>query len=81
VASSPQPGNQLENRRSENNEMSGRMWKAVETSLGKIWIGKAKGVRSKGRNREEMREKGKEKVGERKNSRDQESGREVGDLG
>ena len=57
--------------------MSKRIWEAVETSSGKIRMGKAK----EGRSREEMRGKEKEKAEERKNGRDQESGRGVGDLG
>ena len=61
--------------------MSRRICEAVETSSGKIGIGKAEGGRSKGRSRRETREKEKEKVEERKNSRDQESSRGVGDLG
>jgi len=48
-----QSQNQLENRRSENNKMSRRVWKTVEASTRKIGMGKIKGRRSKRRERGE----------------------------
>ena len=42
----------MENRGSENDEVSGEVWKAVETSIRKIRVGETKRRRSKGRNRE-----------------------------
>jgi len=61
IVSMPQPRDRLENRRDENNEMSRRMWKTVETSTREVRMGKAEGRRSKERSRKEMRRKGQEK--------------------
>jgi len=58
VASTSQPRNRLENWGSENDEVSGGMWKAVETGTGKIRIGEIKGGRSEGRSRKEVGGKG-----------------------
>jgi len=55
----------LEDGRSENNKVSGRMWEAVETSSGKIGTGKTKGERSKERSRKEIREERQEKKTEK----------------
>ena len=41
----------MENRESENDEVSGGVWKVVETSIRKIGVGETKRRRSKGRNR------------------------------
>ena len=49
LASLAQPQNQLEDRRSENNKMSKRVWKTVEASARKIAVGKIKERRSKRR--------------------------------
>jgi len=51
MASTPQSRHRLENGRSENDEVSGRMWEAVETSSEEIRIRKAEGGRGKGRSR------------------------------
>jgi len=47
MASTPQSRNRLENQRSENDEVSRGMWKAVETGIGKVRMGETKGGRSK----------------------------------
>ena len=39
----------MENRRSQNDEVSGRVWKAVEMGAREIRVGKAKERGSKGR--------------------------------
>ena len=66
MTSMPQSRNRLEDRRSENDKMSRRMWEAVETSLGEIGIGKAEEGRSKGRSEEETRGKRQEKKTKKK---------------
>jgi len=51
----------LENRRSEDDEMSREMWEAVETGareVREVRVGKAEGRRSKGRGGKEEREEG-----------------------
>ena len=61
--------------------MSGRMWETVETSPGKIRMGKAEGGESKGRGREKMRgERQKKKAEKRENDRSKESGKRMGNL-
>ena len=59
VASTLQPRNRLENRKSENDEMLRGVWKAVETSTGEVSIGETKEVRSKKRSGKEAGEKNK----------------------
>ena len=82
VANMPQSRNRLENGRSENDKMSGRMWEAVEISLEKIRMEKAKGGRSKRRSRKETKGERQEKETEKgENNRNKESGRRMGDLG
>jgi len=48
----------LENRRSEDDEVPRRMWKAVETGTREVGVEKAEGRRSKGRSWKEEKEKG-----------------------
>ena len=43
----PQPGDWLENKESKNNEMSRRVWEAVETKVGKVRLAKVKEGRKK----------------------------------
>ena len=77
----PQSENRLENRRSENDKVFGRMWEVVETSSGEIRMEKAEGGRSKGRNREETRGERQEKETEkREDNGSKESSRRMGDL-
>jgi len=72
----------LENRRSENDKVSRRMWEVVEISSGEIRIRKAEEGRSKRRNREETREERQKKETEkREDDGSKESGRRIGDLG
>ena len=54
MASMSQPRNRLENRGSENDEISGGMWKVVETGTGEIRIGETNRGRSKERSRKEV---------------------------
>jgi len=56
-----QSRNRLENKRGENDEMSGRMQKAVEASSKEVGMGKTEGGESKERSGKEKREKEKEK--------------------
>ena len=71
----------MENGRSQNDEVSRRVWKAVKTGAREIRVGKAKGRGSKGRSWEKERRKGEEK--ENKKGEDnggEESGRGIGDM-
>ena len=71
----------MENRRSENDEVSGRMWEVVETSPGKIKVGKAEGGESKRRSRKEIRgERQEKKTEKREDDGSKESGRRMRDL-
>ena len=82
VVNMPQSRDRLENGRSKNDEVSRRMWKAVETSSGEIGMGKAEGERRKGRSREETRRERQEKKTEkREDNGSEESSRRIGDLG
>ena len=57
------------------------MWKTVETSAGKIRMGKAERRGSKERSREEERRKGQEEETEKgKDNGSKESGRRMGDM-
>ena len=61
----------MENRRSEDDEVPARVWKAVETQARKIGVAKTKRRRGKGRSRKETgreRRKIEEKTEKRKNS-------------
>ena len=72
----------MENRRSKDDEVSGRVWKAVETSTGKIGVEEAERRRSKGRSRQKKRRKGeKEKAEERENNGNKKDSRRVGNMG
>jgi len=53
----------LEDRRSKNDEVSGRMWKAIETKVEKIWIAeeKEKEKKENKENKERKEEEEKEK--------------------
>ena len=57
MASMSQPRNRLENRGSENDEISGGIWKVVETSTGEIRMGETNRGRSKEKSRKEAGEK------------------------
>ena len=75
MASLSQPRDQLEDRGSENDEMSRRVQKAMKTGAGKVRVAKAKGSRKKMGKMGNEEEKGEE------NGRGKESSREIGDLG
>ena len=47
----------MENREGQDDEMSGGMWKAVETGTREIGVGKAEGGRSKRRGGKKIRRK------------------------
>ena len=53
MASALQSRDRLEDRRSKDDAVPGEMWQTVETNIGKVRMGKAKGGRGKGRSREE----------------------------
>ena len=48
----------MENRRSQNDEVSGGVWEIVETSAREIGVGEAKGRRGKERSGKKERRKG-----------------------
>jgi len=59
----------LENRGSEDDEVSREMWEAMETDAGEIRLGEAERRRSKGRSRkEERRERSEEEVEKREDN-------------
>jgi len=77
----PQFRNRLEDRRSKDDKMPRRMWKAVKASAGKVRMGKTEGGGNKGRSRKEMRGKTKTKETKKgKSSRGEKSGRGMGNL-
>ena len=55
----------MEDRGGQNDKVSRRMWKAVETGVREVRMGEAEGRRSKGRSREKERGKGKEEKTEK----------------
>jgi len=72
----------LEDGRSKDNEVPRGVWQTVETNIGKVGVGKAKGGGSKERRREEMRGERQEKETKKgKNNGGEESGQRVGNLG
>ena len=72
----------MENGRSQNDEMSRRVWKVVKTSTREIRVGKAKGRGSEGRSWEKERRKGEENENEKgEDNGGEESGRGMGDMG
>jgi len=74
----------LENRGGQDDEMSGGMWEAVETSTRKIRVGKIEGRRGKRGSREEeggKREGKEEEIEERENHGGKESSRGVENMG
>jgi len=58
VACSLQSWNWLKNRRGEDDKLSRRVWKAVETKAGKVRVAEAERGREKGRKRKEVRREG-----------------------
>jgi len=77
-----QSRNRLENRQSENDEISRRVWKAVEARSGKIRMGKTEEGGSKRRSRKKMGGKGKNaKAEERKDDGSKENSRGMENLG
>ena len=72
----------MEDGRSKDDKMLGRVWKAVEDDIGKIGVAETKGGRSKGGGRKIIgRRRKEEEVEERKDSESKENSRRVGDLG
>ena len=71
----------MENGEGENDEVSGGMWKAVETSTGKVGIGETKGRRGKRRGRKkEGRKRKEEETKKREDDGSKESGRGMGNI-
>ena len=85
MACSLQSWDQLENRRSKDDEVPERMWEAVEAEAGKVRVVETKRRReerrSKKKTRREGTEKRKEKSKERKENGSEESSRKMGNLG
>jgi len=82
MASLPQSRDRLENRRSEDDEMSRGMWEIVETSARKIRVGKAKEERSKRRSGEKEGREGEEEETEKeKDNGGEEGNRGMGNIG
>ena len=81
MASSLKPRDQLEDRRSENDEMLRRVWKAMEIGIGEVWLVEAKGRRGKRESREKTGRAGNEKEKGEGNSRSKKNSRGMGDLG
>ena len=59
--SKPQSWDWLEDRRGEDNKMSGRMWEAVEIKTRKIWMEKTEERREERESKKEIGEGRKEK--------------------
>ena len=57
MASMPQSRNRLENGRGKNNEVSGRVWKAVEAGSEEVRLGETERGRREAGSRKEKREK------------------------
>ena len=70
----------MENGRSENDEMSRRVWEAVETSTGEVGVGEAK-RRSKRRGQEKERRKEEEENEKMEDNGGEKSSRGMGDMG
>ena len=72
----------MENRGSQDDKVSRRMWKAVEASTREVRMGETKGTRGKGREGEKKRGKEEEEEIEKgKNSGSKESSRGMGNMG
>ena len=81
MVSMSQSRNRLENRRSEDDKVSRRVWKAVEAGSGKVRLGETEEERGEGESRKEKRGKGEEeKTEERKDNRGEKSSRRMGNL-
>jgi len=76
----------LENRRSQDDEVSRRMWKAVETKAEEIRVaeterrGGKRGSRKEARRKEKEKEEKTEKTKEGKNDRYKKDGGRMGDM-
>ena len=84
MAYSSQPRNQLEDRASQDDKVSGRIWKTVETETRKSRMTKAEKERSKEGSREKVRGKrSREKTEEEKikDDRCKEDSKRIGNLG
>ena len=79
MAYSLQSGDQLRNRRSEDNKMSGRVWKAVEIKARKAQMAKTKGRIKKAKKRGRINEEKKDK--KERNDRCKESKRGMENIG
>ena len=74
----------MKNRRSEDDEMPARVWKAMETQTRKIGVAKTKGRRGEGRGRKETRRerrKTEEKTKKRKNGGCKKANGRMGNMG
>ena len=72
----------MENRRSQNDEVSRGVWETMETSAREIRVGEVKGRRSKGGSgKKERREREEEKTKKGKDNEGEEDSREMGNIG
>ena len=72
----------MENGGSKDDKMSRRVWQTMEASAGKIGVGETERRGSKGRSvKEERRERQKEEAEKGEDSRSEESGREMENMG
>ena len=72
----------MENRGDQDDEMSRRVWEAVEASIREVRMGETKGRRDKRGSREKERGKGeKEETEKEKNGGSKESSRRMEDMG
>jgi len=71
----------LENWRGKNDEVSRRVWEAVETSTGEVRVGEAKRRRGKKRGQKKERRIGEEENEKGKDNRGEESSRGMGNMG
>ena len=72
----------MENRGDQDDEMSRRVWEAVEASIREVRMGETKGRRGKRGSREKEGGKGEEEETEKEeNGGSKESSRRMGDMG
>jgi len=82
MVSLAQSRNRLEDGRGKDDEMSGGVWKAVETNVGKIRVVETERIRGKGRSRKEIRgERREEEAKKRKNGRGKKDSGKMGKMG
>ena len=71
----------MENRGSEDNEMSGRVWQTVEASTRKIRVGETERRESKGSRKEKVRKGQEEETEKGEDNKSKEDSRGMEDMG